>query len=187
MSKVKIIQSFEKGIVVMHNAGLWMEKSGLKPNKWWKPENMNRNFILKHTEPDEFYVALVGDKPAASMVLQETERNQSWKSVDGDKPKRALYLHWLCVQRDFAGKGFPKVMVEFAKGAEKPTVKGGFLGVLELTADQVLELAKLPGKNELIVQLLGGLQSPAYGLVNVLQGNLRKLVYVLDAVKAKKS
>ena len=80
-----------------------------------------------------------------------------------------------------------KVMVEFAKGAEKPTVKGGFLGVLELTADQVLELAKLPGKNELIVQLLGGLQSPAYGLVNVLQGNLRKLVYVLDAVKAKKS
>ena len=56
---MKIIQSFEKGIVVMHNAGLWMEKSGLKPNKWWKPENMNRNFILKHTEPDEFYVALV--------------------------------------------------------------------------------------------------------------------------------
>ncbi|AKM78780.1 TPA: hypothetical protein DEQ95_04785 [Candidatus Beckwithbacteria bacterium] len=123
MSKVKIIQSFEKGIVVMHNAGLWMEKSGLKPNKWWKPENMNRNFILKHTEPDEFYVALVGDKPAASMVLQETERNQSWKSVDGDKPKRALYLHWLCVQRDFAGKGFPKVMVEFAKGEAK---KRGF-------------------------------------------------------------
>ena len=80
-----------------------------------------------------------------------------------------------------------KVMVEFAKGAEKPTVKGGFLGVLELTADQVLELAKLPGKNELIVQLLGGLQSPAHGLVNALQGNLRKLVYVLDAVKAKKS
>jgi len=84
-----------------------------------------------------------------------------------------------------------KVMVEFAKGAEKPafaeasagkpTVKGGFLGRQELTAEQVLELAKLPGKNELLAQLLWGLQSPTYGLVNVLQGNLRKLVLVLKA------
>jgi large subunit ribosomal protein L10 len=79
-----------------------------------------------------------------------------------------------------------KVMVEFAKGAEKPTVKGGFLGSRELTAEQVLELAKLPGKNELLVQLLGRLQSPIYGLENVLKGNLRKLVYVMNAIREKK-
>jgi len=100
-----------------------MEKSGLNPSSWWKPENMNIEFLFKHTEPDEYYVAMVGDKPAASMVLQETERNQSWKSVDRDKQKKALYIHWLCVHRDFAGKGFPKKMVDFAKVEAK---KRGF-------------------------------------------------------------
>ncbi len=79
-----------------------------------------------------------------------------------------------------------KVMVEFAKGAEKPTIKAGFLGNQELTAEQVAELAKLPGKQELIVQLLGRLQSPAYGLVNVLTGGIRKLVLVLRAIEEKK-
>jgi len=78
-----------------------------------------------------------------------------------------------------------KVMVEFAKGHDKPTIKGGFLENQELTARQVLELAKLPGKNELMVQLLGRLQSPTYGLVNVLEGNLRKLVMVLKAKENK--
>ncbi|MFC1711621.1 hypothetical protein ACFLZ1_03490 [Patescibacteria group bacterium] len=63
-----------------------MKKSGLNPSRWWKPENMNSGFLLKHTEPNEYYVALVDKKPVASMILQETERTQSWKSVDGEKP-----------------------------------------------------------------------------------------------------
>lgn len=112
---LKIIKDLDKSIEVMNNVGLWMEKSGLKPTKWWKPENMNQEFMLKHAEPDEFYVALINNKPAASMVLQETERNQSWKSIDGEKPKNALYLHWLCVHRDFAGRGLSLKMVKFAK------------------------------------------------------------------------
>lgn len=74
-----------------------------------------------------------------------------------------------------------KVMVEFAKGAEKPTVKGGFLGNQELSAEQVLELARLPSKNELLVRLLGRMQSPIYGLRNVMEGNITKLVLALKA------
>lgn len=79
-----------------------------------------------------------------------------------------------------------KIMVEFAKGHEKPTVKGGFLGSQELSAEEVMELARLPGKSELIVQLLGRLQSPIYGLKNVLEGNITKLVFVLRAIEEKK-
>lgn len=112
---IKITQNLNKSLEVMYSVGLWMKESGLKPSKWWKPENMNKDFMLKHAEPDEFYVALVDKKPAASMVLQETERNQSWKCVDGKKPKKSLYLHWLCVHRDFAGRGLSREMVEFAK------------------------------------------------------------------------
>jgi len=119
MKKAKIIKNVNRSIEVMHSVGLWMKKSGLKLPDWWKPENMNKEFLFKYTEPDEYYVAMVGDKPAASMVLQETERNQSWKSVDGNKAKKAFYVHWLCVHRDFAGQGLPKRMVSFAKDEAK--------------------------------------------------------------------
>lgn len=74
-----------------------------------------------------------------------------------------------------------KMMVEFARGAEKPTVKGGFLGNQELAAEEVLELACLPGKEELMVQLLGRMQGPMYGLRNMLEGNIMKLVLILKA------
>ena len=83
-----------------------------------------RCFLLKHTEPGEYCVAIINGKSAASMVIQTTERNQSWKSVDGNKPKKALYIHWLCVHRDFAGENLPKNMIDFAaKQARRQNIK----------------------------------------------------------------
>lgn len=121
---MEIIQDTEKAISVMHEVSVWMQKSGMNPSIWWKPENMNRSFLLQHAEPNEFFVALVNNKPAASVILQDSERNQSWKSVDGDNPKKALYIHWLCVARDFANQGFSKTMIDFAAGeASKRGVK----------------------------------------------------------------
>ncbi len=111
---VKIIQDVGKAITVMHEAATWLAESGKKPSMWWQPKNMNREFLLQHAEPDEFFVALVDSVPAASVILQDSERNQSWKSVDGDTPQPALYLHWLCVARQFAGTGLPKLLVDFA-------------------------------------------------------------------------
>jgi ribosomal protein S18 acetylase RimI-like enzyme len=135
VKKVTIIKDVDKSIEVMHNVGLWMKRSGLNPSEWWAPENMNKKFLLKHTELDEYYVAIIEGKPAASMVLQETERNQSWKSVDGEKSQKALYLHWLSVHRDFAGQGLSKTMVEKAKDE---AVKRGFsLLRLDTDADEV--------------------------------------------------
>lgn len=131
MKQVKIIQDANMAMEVMHNVGLWMERSGLNPTEWWKPENMNKEYLFKHTEPDEYYVAMMDDLLAASMVLQETERNQSWKSVDGDQTQRALYLHWLAVHRDFSGRGLSGIMVEKAK---KEAKKRGF-SLLRLDTD----------------------------------------------------
>ena len=49
-----------------------------------------------------------------------------------------------------------------------------------LTADQVVELASLPPRDELIARLLGQMQSPIAGLVNVLSAPLRGLALVLQ-------
>lgn len=120
MEEVVIVQNFDKALEIMHGVGEWMEQGGMNPSQWWQPQNMNREFMLKRTEPDEYYVAIVDGKPVASAILQETERNQSWKYIDGKNPKRALYVHWLCVARNFAGKGYSKAMIDFAvKEAKK--------------------------------------------------------------------
>src|SRR3989344_5301161 len=81
-----------------------------------------------------------------------------------------------------------KAMVDFAKthAANLPTPKAGLLNDKILTADDIKTIAALPSRDQLLSQLVGQLQAPLYGFAAVLQGNLRQLVYVLNAVKSKK-
>jgi large subunit ribosomal protein L10 len=62
----------------------------------------------------------------------------------------------------------------------------GFMDGKVLSAAEVKHLSTIPSKNVLIGKMLGSLQSPLYGLVNVLQANIRNVVYVIDAVKKQK-
>lgn len=56
-----------------------------------------------------------------------------------------------------------------------------------LSLEQVKALAKIPSKQELLAKVVGSLNSPISGFVNVLSGTLRSLVYVLNSVKESKS
>jgi len=78
-----------------------------------------------------------------------------------------------------------KVLVEFARGhaLNIPTPKAGLLDDRVLTEQDIKSLAALPSRDQLIAQLLRQLQAPLYGLANVLQGNLRNLVYAIDAIR----
>ena len=64
--------------------------------------------------------------------------------------------------------------------------KAGFLDGEFLTADQVNKLAALPSKDELRAKIVGSLGAPLYGIVGVLQANLRNLVYALDQIRKQK-
>lgn len=79
-----------------------------------------------------------------------------------------------------------KVISEFAKTHEALEVKGGVLEGRVIDVDGVKALADLPTREELLAQVLRGMQSPITGLAGVLQGTLRKLVYALEAVRQKK-
>lgn len=79
-----------------------------------------------------------------------------------------------------------KALAEFSQAHELPIVKAGFLTKEPLTKAQVEILAKLPTRLELIAKTIGSLKSPISGIVQVLVGNIKKLVYTLSAVaKAK--
>ncbi|PKM87808.1 MAG: 50S ribosomal protein L10 [Firmicutes bacterium HGW-Firmicutes-12] len=80
----------------------------------------------------------------------------------------------------------PKVILEFAKTHDKLVVKGGILQNKVITAQAIKELADLPSREVLLAKVLGSMQSPLTGMVNVLQGPLRKFVYALEALRKEK-
>lgn len=65
-------------------------------------------------------------------------------------------------------------------------IKAGLVEGQVIDAGSVKALASLPPKEVLIAKMLGSMQAPLSGLVNVLQGNIRNLVYALEAVRQQK-
>jgi len=79
-----------------------------------------------------------------------------------------------------------KVINEFARKNKALEIKGGVSEGKLLDVEGVKALALLPSKEELLGQVVRGMQSPIAGLVNVLQGTIRNLVYALEAVRKQK-
>ena len=78
-----------------------------------------------------------------------------------------------------------------SKYAEDPKttfkVKAGFVDGKPIDEAAVMQLAKLPPKEVLIAQVLGGLQSPITGFAYVLSANLSGLARTIEAIRAQKS
>lgn len=81
-----------------------------------------------------------------------------------------------------------KVLADFVKENKLQAleVKAGLVEGKVIDAKGVKALASLPPKEVLVAKLLGSMQSPIVGLVNVLQGSIRNLVYALEAVRKQK-
>jgi len=73
-----------------------------------------------------------------------------------------------------------KTLAKWAKDTKILTVRGGVIGPDIFDAAGAQALSELPGKDQLRAQVVGMLQSPINGLVNVLAGPLRGLLTVLN-------
>jgi len=78
-----------------------------------------------------------------------------------------------------------KVLAKFAKDNKNFKILQGILENKVIDAEQVMSLAKLPGREELLAKLVGSINAPVSGFVNALAGNLRNLVGVLKAISEK--
>ncbi len=79
-----------------------------------------------------------------------------------------------------------KIVKDFSKGREGFKMVAGILEGSFVDSAAVNQLASLPSKQELLAKLVGSLNAPISGFVNVLAGNLRGLVCVLNAIQEKK-
>ncbi|MCK5510868.1 50S ribosomal protein L10 [Candidatus Parcubacteria bacterium] len=84
-----------------------------------------------------------------------------------------------------------KIVDEFQnkneENKEKVRLVAGILENKFLNMTEVTALAKLPSKDELYAKIVGSLNAPISGFVNVLAGNIRGLVNVLKAIEEKKA
>lgn len=115
------------------------------------------------------------------LVIKAIESAEQLKGVETDAIKGQL-LYAFNSQDEVAPA---QAIANFAK--TQPTLE--FVGAISaegkfLSADEVKALATLPGKNDLIAQVLATLNSPVNDVMGGLSGNLHAL---LDGVEAKAS
>jgi len=80
-----------------------------------------------------------------------------------------------------------KLMAEFSDEIGTFELKGGLLdGDQVVDEEGVVALSRLPEREQLIAQVVGGIQSPIAGLVNVLNGTIRNLAVALNQVAEQK-
>lgn len=79
-----------------------------------------------------------------------------------------------------------KTLVKFFKSINLGKIKAGLLGTNLLSNTEIEKLAILPAREVLLARFLGQLNAPILGLHNALTWNIRKLAWVLDAVKNSK-
>lgn len=79
-----------------------------------------------------------------------------------------------------------KVMNEFAKGNEKFVIRAGAMPNAVISAKEVVALASLPSREELLAQLMGTMQAPVAKFVQTLNEVPSKFVRTLAAVRDQK-
>ena len=72
-----------------------------------------------------------------------------------------------------------RILKQFSDQHEHLQMLKGILDQKETGLSMLEQLALLPSKSELLGKTIGALKGNLYGLVNVLQGDIRGLVYLL--------
>lgn len=113
------------------------------------------------------------------LVIKALQQNDTLKDVDTSE-LNGMLLYAFNNEDEVAPA---KALADFAKA--NPTIE--FVGAITpegkfASADEVKALAALPGKNELIAQVVANLLSPVHDVTNALSGNLHAL---LDGVSEK--
>jgi len=73
-----------------------------------------------------------------------------------------------------------QVLAKYAKEHEILNFKVGIVDGMFQDKDSLLKLSQLPSKEVLLAQSVGAIGAPLYGIVTTLQGNLQKLLFLLQ-------
>jgi large subunit ribosomal protein L10 len=80
-----------------------------------------------------------------------------------------------------------KVISDFAKEHDdKPVFKLGILDNKVVSAEEIMRLAKLPPREQLLAELAGALEAPMAMLATAMEGKIQEMSGLLDALREQK-
>lgn len=74
-----------------------------------------------------------------------------------------------------------KAIQDFNKGPKQLKVRGGMLGTSLLQGDVLDQVSKIPSRQQVLAQIVGGVSAPVSGVVGVLNAAITNVLYVLQA------
>jgi len=80
-----------------------------------------------------------------------------------------------------------RLLAQFKKDHEQLTLKAGLVEGRRLEAEEIIRLATLPSRQELLGQLAGAMQAPLQGFVGALSGLLQQFVGAVEALRAQRA
>jgi len=118
----------------------------------------------------------VAKKTLIDVAIKEAGQEMKTRSFKGEVA--------LALNRGEDDIAMAKILFDFSKKNTALKLLGGVLDGEVISGEQVIALAKLPSREQLLSKLLWTLNAPMSGLASVLSGNSRKLVYLLSNIKS---
>jgi large subunit ribosomal protein L10 len=164
--KQKIIADLKEE-VAKQKVMLFLDFTGLK---------VKDLFDLRKKLKEEEAKLIVAKKTLAGLAFQELDAKISSKIKELEGQIAVIF--------GFKDEISPaKIAYQFSQGDKNLKILGGFFENKFQDSEEMISLAKLPAKEELLARTVGSIKAPFSGLVNVLEGNLRNLVCLLSQIK----
>ena len=121
-----------------------------------------------------------GNLKVAKKTLIEKAFQENKLEFDRNKHKEEMALAF-----GFKDEVMPaKVVYQTSLVNKKIKILGGFLGGKYQEEGEVIALAQLPGKEELLANLIGSISAPVSNFVYALNYNIKGLITILTKIKA---
>lgn len=106
--------------------------------------------------------------------------------VDSPDNQSSLFKQPLALAFSYNDEVIPaKILFKATEEIESLKIIGGIYEKHFISQDEIKKLAQLPRRNELLAKMIGSINAPLAGVVNVLAGNMRGLVSVLSQYQLK--
>jgi large subunit ribosomal protein L10 len=143
---------------------------------------------LKVNDINEFRQQMTDEEAepviAKNTLMKLALKEEGIESADIDKqlkgPTAAIFSYKDPV-------AYLKPLYQFAKKLELPKVKFALIEGVFTNAAKVATISQLPSREQLLTQVVGRLNAPLSGFINVIGGSQRKLVTVLSKIAEDKS
>lgn len=125
-------------------------------------------------------------KHAEAKVYKNTLAKLALKEYNIDFPEQVLQQPTLVISTQEDIVSITKLIKQVSEEYETISIKGGVLEKRYIQSGEILEVSKLPSKQELLQKVVQNMNAPIVGLVNQLAHPIRGLITVLNSIKEKK-